>query len=534
MRTGLCRVLTTLFGLLSVASCVRNLDESAATDILIDKQGYNGNQDPQKAYGILLDAGSGSTKPTVWHWDPCYDRVPKLKLVEKQARLPPLASFARTEGGKPEEAGRALEPALLRAKAIIPEELWKHTPIFLTATAGMRLIPEKDRADILRVVNVWLADPSNHPFLYGTSPPFSDGEFWSQTISGEDEGAYGFLDVNFLLGKLVGQDKSEYIVRCESNSTRDGIDCSDPALSLGSKSMGAIGWIDTGGASLQVSFAPQESSILGNVYPVSPIQFTHITNSTGSRYASTMLYTHSWNGLGQREARKRMQRGISRAADIGKKAERFAGGTMFSDPCLLRGQRQDMTFETEAGRPPRNVTFVGGSDFYMCQWFVDDFVLNLREECLLSPCGAAGVYVPEPGSITFMGFRKMLELARPLGLAKKHGSWAPSYEELMETVHRVCRMSGEEAHQAGIPDEWETDSGPCFKGVLIMRFLQTIGSPRIVFADRIHAHKFTYARGAMLSFIVEQDRRSHRSRPKGWPQCLSAVATSGSPAPEAE
>jgi hypothetical protein len=69
----------------------------------------------------------------------------------------------------------------------------------------------------------------------------------------------------------------------------------------------AFGWVDTGGASLQVSFAPQESSILGNVYPVSPISFTHITNSTGSQYASAIVYSHSWNGLGQREARKRMQ-----------------------------------------------------------------------------------------------------------------------------------------------------------------------------------------------------------------------------------
>jgi hypothetical protein len=74
----------------------------------------------------------------------------------------------------------------------------------------------------------------------------------------------------------------------------------------------------------------------------------------------------------------------------------------------------------------------------MCQWFVDDFVLNLREECLLAPCAAAGVYVPACGSVVFLGFRKMLELARPLGLATKHGAWAPdSYDDIAALVHQV-------------------------------------------------------------------------------------------------
>eukprot|EP00951_Prasinocladus_malaysianus_P019404 scaffold156735_cov42-Prasinocladus_malaysianus.AAC.1 len=75
----------------------------------------------------------------------------------------------------------------------------------------MRLLPEGDRARILRHVNFWLADPESHPFLYGTRS-LTDGQFWAQTvrpanlpphtIAGEDEGAYGFLDLNFMLGKL--------------------------------------------------------------------------------------------------------------------------------------------------------------------------------------------------------------------------------------------------------------------------------------------------------------------------------------------
>eukprot|EP00951_Prasinocladus_malaysianus_P002215 scaffold15712_cov40-Prasinocladus_malaysianus.AAC.1 len=85
------------------------------------------------------------------------------------------------QGGDPDDAGPDMKEALDEAMKYIPEEKWKHAPVFLTATAGMRLLPETERAHLLRVVNLWLADPENHPFLYGTKPPFDDGQFWAQT-----------------------------------------------------------------------------------------------------------------------------------------------------------------------------------------------------------------------------------------------------------------------------------------------------------------------------------------------------------------
>lgn len=81
-------------------------------------------------------------------------------------------------------------------------------------------------------------------------------------------------------------------------------------------------------------------------------------------------------------------------------------------------------------------------------------------------------------------------------------------------------MSGEDVEKAGIEDAWETDSGPCFQGVLMLRFLQTIGSPRIIFADRIGKEdndKFNYARGAMLINIVHESER--RFKVDNWPVC---------------
>eukprot|EP00963_Diacronema_lutheri_P010272 scaffold995_cov358-Pavlova_lutheri.AAC.19 len=447
------------------------------------------------AYGILLDAGSGSTKGHIYTWNVCYEFMPDVKLLHSMKKVrPDLASYAPSMGGDPAMVGNNLQPILDKAQEVIPQHMWKYTPVFLTATAGMRLLPETDRAIVLRRVNLWLADPDNHPFLYGTKG--KGGQFWAQTISGDVEGVYGFIDVNFLLGNLHGQNVSEMVLFDEEEGNE--VYKEDSAHEV-------AGWIDMGGASLQVSFAPQESTIISNVYPIYPLQYEHVTTSTGSTYASTYIYTHSWNGFGQRAARTRMQNSIYRKA---------SGGSfnVLSDPCLLRGNSQVIEIDGA------NVTFIGSGDFYACQWFVDDFVLDMKNECLLPPCGAAGVHVPPVDKSHFYGFTKMLEIARPLGYAKKKGSWSPTYQELESALARVCNMTSAEAEEYGIKNDYELQSGPCFRGVLMMRFLQIMGSPEMTFADRVNRVELDYSRGAMLMLILYESLYPTLT-PKGWPSC---------------
>lgn len=458
----------------------------------------NLRQKSAKAYGILLDAGSGSTKGHIYTWDPCYEVIPNVELLHSMKKMrPDLASYAPSLGGDPTLVGHNLKPILDKAKDIIPSQLWKHTPVFLTGTAGMRLLSEPDRAIVLRKVNLWLADPQNHPFLYGTTG--KGGQFWAQTISGDLEGVYGFIDLNFLLGNLRGQNISNQILFGEDEGNE---------VSLANRIQQIAGWVDMGGASLQVSFAPLESTIISNVYPIYPVQYEHKTTSTGSTYASTYIYTHSWNGFGQRAARIRMQNAIFRQASGGS-------ANVFSDPCMLRGDSQNVTIDDN------EVTFIGSGDFYACQWFIDDFVLDMRNECLLPPCGAAGVHVPPVGNSHFYGFTKMLEIARPLGYAKKKGSWSPTYQELESVLAQVCNMTSSMAAAYGIKNDFDKQSGPCFRGVFMMRFLQIMGSPEITFADRINRVKLDYPRGAMLMMILYESLYP-KLAPNNWPFCDSS------------
>ena len=61
----------------------------------------------------------------------------------------------------------------------VSESRWKEFPIYLTATAGMRLLPPTTRAVVLKAVRDF----------FRTTPFRFDSDAWARVISGEEEGA---------------------------------------------------------------------------------------------------------------------------------------------------------------------------------------------------------------------------------------------------------------------------------------------------------------------------------------------------------
>lgn len=62
-----------------------------------------------------------------------------------QETKPGLSNFAND----PDKAKESVGGLLDKAKEIIPEESWPHTPLALKATAGLRLLPEEEAEAIL-------------------------------------------------------------------------------------------------------------------------------------------------------------------------------------------------------------------------------------------------------------------------------------------------------------------------------------------------------------------------------------------------
>ncbi|EOD20925.1 hypothetical protein EMIHUDRAFT_435744 [Emiliania huxleyi CCMP1516] len=229
-------------------------------------------------HGLVFDAGSSGTRVHVYSWkiggggskdsfDLIADDLLKIK--------PGLSSFK----GEPEQAGASLRPLLAYAKEKVPAAAVPATPVFLMATAGLRLVGEGAKDAILASVCDELGKSG---FRFRCE--------WATLLGGEDEGLYGWVTVNYLLGALYPPAKTP-----------------------------AVGTIDLGGGSVQVVFATSE--------PVpNPDESQLLT--FGARQHS--LYVKSHLGYGLDEARRKaLDSLVSRRAE--DKPEPFR------HPCLPRG-----------------------------------------------------------------------------------------------------------------------------------------------------------------------------------------------------
>ncbi|XP_066268215.1 ectonucleoside triphosphate diphosphohydrolase 1-like isoform X2 [Branchiostoma lanceolatum] len=208
-------------------------------------------------YGVIFDAGSSSTKLHVYRWD--RNSLPtkkadltELKLSGTRKVRPGISSYVAS----PQFVKTALILLLYSAKAAVPKELHSSTPVYLKATAGMRLLKPADADAIFDQINELFQNPTFNPFKFERG--------WAKVISGEEEGVYGWITVNFLKG--VFDSKTD---------------------------MKTFGALDMGGGSTQITFLPT-GQFYANLFPL---------YIAGKRYD---LYTNSFLKFGLDQFRLQM------------------------------------------------------------------------------------------------------------------------------------------------------------------------------------------------------------------------------------
>jgi len=118
-----------------------------------------------------------------------------------------------------------MDELLVYATDNIPADQHSTTPLFLKATAGMRLLPADQQGAIMAVIHD----------VFRASPFRFDDDSWAVVISGQDEGVFGWLTVNHLTGMLA-QGKPDQ----------------------------TFGALDLGGASTQITFVPETPATQDN------------------------------------------------------------------------------------------------------------------------------------------------------------------------------------------------------------------------------------------------------------------------------
>jgi Golgi nucleoside diphosphatase len=146
------------------------------------------------SYAIVVDAGSSGSRAHVYRYGKLDSSTGNLYVLPKHSSYkvkPGLSSFASS----PNSAGPALEPLIDFLKKEVPEDSWSTTPIWLKATAGLRMLDSSQSAQILVSVRQFLSDKSKSPFKFQIA--------WAKIISGNEEGAYGWIAFNYLK-KIIG------------------------------------------------------------------------------------------------------------------------------------------------------------------------------------------------------------------------------------------------------------------------------------------------------------------------------------------
>jgi len=174
-----------------------------------------------QTWSLVFDAGSSGTRMQLFKitkeagkTDVFEQFTPSDEEDEKKLAVEPGLSGHLLDGNVA-FVRRDLANLLAEAARYVPKDLQASTPVRLGATAGLRLLTIEQQNDVIAAATNALADKSVNPFK-----PF--GAF---IMSGEEEALFGWLAVNYFLGKF-----NKY----------------DPA--------GTVGALDLGGASTQIAY----------------------------------------------------------------------------------------------------------------------------------------------------------------------------------------------------------------------------------------------------------------------------------------
>jgi len=137
---------------------------------------------------------------------------PKEEDEGKFETEPGLSSYASA----PADAGPSLKPLIDAAAKYIPASYLQETPMWVKATAGMRLVPKDQVHAVFTALDSYLGSTSNCPFKFMSS----------EIIGGEEEAVFAWISMNQMLGQIFKGPK-----------VTQGI-------------------LDMGGASMQVAFNP--------------------------------------------------------------------------------------------------------------------------------------------------------------------------------------------------------------------------------------------------------------------------------------
>uniref|UniRef100_A0A3P8TDV1 Ectonucleoside triphosphate diphosphohydrolase 3 n=1 Tax=Amphiprion percula TaxID=161767 RepID=A0A3P8TDV1_AMPPE len=322
-------------------------------------------------YGIVIDSGSSRSNVYLYEWPGEKQNETGVVSEKMNCRVSGVPiSEMKVDQQKDEEAWKGFKECMDEVSKVIPVEKHKNTPLFLGATAGMRLLHEKDEQrsnEVLASLKEYL---SSLPFMFQNA----------SIITGQEEGLYGWITVNYLMGNFLEKNIWNSYVRPEGAKT--------------------VGSMDLGGASTQIAFSVQEAH--------SGPDYMHV-KLYGYAYN---VYTHSFLCYGKNEADKRV---------LDKVVQGSSDPAYIINPCYPEGfnitMKASSIYDTECTKKPKNYNpdqdffMVGAANSDGCESIVKS-IFDFKT-CPSSQCSFDGVEQP-PVTGEFMAYAGFFYTARAL------------------------------------------------------------------------------------------------------------------------
>jgi Golgi apyrase len=409
-------------------------------------------------YGVILDAGSSGTRVHIYRWlDSARARLnadmqtlkslPQLKTKKKWTKKihPGVSTF----GERPTAVGpEHLKELLDHALDVIPASQVADTPIFLMATAGVRLLPNMQQKLLLSEI---CAYARAH-----TKFSLPDCDLHIQVIPGETEGLYGWIAANYLLG---GFDAPEDHAHGKGHHT--------------------YGFLDMGGASAQIAFAPNATEAIKHANDLKLLRMRTLDGIP----AEYKVFVTTWLGFGVNEARRRYVQNLIEASNTNDARE-------LQDPCLPVGL--SITFageEITADTKPASETepfLIGTGRFDECLKHTYP-LLDKDAPCVEEPCLLHGQHVPAIDFDVnhFVGVSEYWHTTHEV-FEMSHKDKAYDFNTYQSRVRDFCSQEWEDIEKGISSKKWgkkvdeHTAMEVCFKASWLINVLHDgIGIPRV-------------------------------------------------------
>jgi len=330
-------------------------------------------------YAVIVDAGSSGSRIYVYQYDSTQS-VPNLEQVKangkswKYKKEPGISTLA----GKLGEVEGYIQDLISHLKTGLPESVfpratWSQTPFMWFATAGMRLLETKDADDLTNKIRAVAKEKAVVPFK------FENG--WARTLSGEEEGAFAWISLNYRNGLFTNGDVEEH------------------------------GVVEVGGASAQMTFMAK-GNILSNKFVVIIDRKVY------------PLYTHSFLYFGQDQVIKRIFENECKCEPDGNFPScspcivnnQYNSAKEVQSACLIKDYKRSHTITVE-GRD-YEINLIGTGDPEQCANEME-YLFRPDYDCFTKPCSFAGIYQPPfENQKEFYGTSAIRHLTRALGLLK--------------------------------------------------------------------------------------------------------------------